>query len=91
MFFRCSKETCDECLETFEGYKFIPAYDCDGECESCSICDQNGDGLPNDEYFDSVSVCKYCVEGKDNCASLCKAGKTTCLSCELACKNKRKR
>ena len=83
--FRCSQETCDECLETFEGYKFIPSYDCDGECENCNICDSNPD------YFDTVSVCKYCVEGQENCASLCKTGKTTCLSCESACKNKRKR
>ena len=83
--FRCSQETCDECLETFEGYKFIPSYDCDAECKNCEICDSNPD------YFDTVSVCKYCVEGESNCASLCKTGKTTCLSCELACKNKRKR
>ena len=79
--FRCPQETCDECIEVFEEYKFILPYKCDEECGNCNLCE--GD------YQDSVSVCKYCVDGPDNCSSLCKTGKATCISCQSECFSKR--
>ena len=73
-FFRCPKSTCETCLDTFE--VDIATYDCDYNCGNCGYCEGN---------MDSISVCKYCVEGESNCARLCKQGKVECLQCADAC------
>ena len=63
-YFRCSKDTCDECLETFGGYKFIPIYDCDGKCANTQI-----------QIISTLCpICKYC-DNFDDCSSLCKQAK----------------
>ena len=77
----CPKDTCTECIDIFEGWKFVQFYECEAECELCSVCND-----PDSDYSTTVAKCKYCVDGEENCKGLCAEGKATCTACEGPCK-----
>ena len=67
----------EKCLESFNEWDFIPTYDCHKECKSCDSCTV-------DQKEDKVSVCQYCVDGREKCPKLCIEDKKECCKCKEA-------
>ena len=86
-FFRCADThvgnvtMLEKCLNHFEEWSLIPAYDCNKSCKACNmpIIKKTCKKSP-----ETKSVCKYCAEGQKKCAKICIEGKHECCKCDEA-------
>merc|ERR1711971_206771 len=61
--------TAAKCLDSFDEFRFVNAYNCADNCLNCNLCAGS-----------DLVVCQYCKEGEEKCTDLCKEGKEKCCA-----------
>merc|ERR1711971_1115414 len=51
--------TAAKCLDSFDAFRFVNAYNCADNCLNCNLCAGS-----------DLVVCQYCKEGEEKCCAL---------------------